>query len=48
MLNMKSNAEKNKSGIDNWREKSKPGEEYLEYMVKYEKNMMKTSMITSV
>ena len=33
---------------DNWKEKGKPGEEFLEYMVKYQKDMIKTSMIASV
>ena len=40
--------EKWKILADNWKEKGKPGEEFLEYMVKYQKNMMKTSMIALV
>ena len=37
--------EKLKILADNWKEKGKPGEELLEYMVKYQKDMMKTSII---
>ena len=40
--------EKWKILADNWKEKGKPGEEFLEYMVKYQKDMIKTSMIASV
>ena len=37
--------EKLKILADNWEEKGKPGEKLLEYIVKYQKDMMKTSII---
>ena len=40
--------EKWKMLADIWKEKGKPGEEFLEYMVKYQKDTMRTSMIASV
>ena len=40
--------EKWKILADNWKEKGKPGEEFLEYMVKYQKNIMKKSIIAYV
>ena len=39
--------EKWKMLADIWKEKGKPDEEVLEYMVKYQQNTMKTSMIAS-
>ena len=43
-----SKLEKRKILADNWKEKSKPGKEFPEYMVKYKKDMMKASIIASV
>ena len=40
--------EKWKKLANNWKEKGKLGEEFLEYMVKYKKHIMKTSAIGSV
>ena len=30
-----------------WNEKGKPDDKFLEYMIKYKKDMMKTSMVVS-
>ena len=48
MLTMKINSKKRRKMLaDNRKEKGKSTEEFVEYMVKYQKDMMKASMIAS-